>query len=238
MLYRRNAKVYMTARDQGKATLAINDIKKAAPSSTGALVYLKLDLSDLASVKASAEAFLEKEDKLHVHGRRRATRSTAAPTVHYPGAFLFTRLLTPTLVATAKRADTPPNTMRVVFLSSLSVELYGEKNVGIDMANLDYRVAAKDAKYRYGISKLGSWAYAVEFAARHRADGVAGVAVNPGNIRSDLSRSQNALFRALTYPANYPVVYGAYPQLWAGLSPNVAAGVRERMSSRLDDLGR
>jgi retinol dehydrogenase-12 len=47
LLYSKNAKVYIFARSEPKANQAIEDIKKAAPTSTGVLDFLPLDLSDL-----------------------------------------------------------------------------------------------------------------------------------------------------------------------------------------------
>jgi retinol dehydrogenase-12 len=50
-----NAKVYVASRSQEKAEVAIKDLK----DSTGKeALFLKLDLADLKSVKASAEEYL------------------------------------------------------------------------------------------------------------------------------------------------------------------------------------
>ena len=50
-----NAKVYVAARSQEKVEAAIRDLK----NSTGKeAIFLKLDLADLKSVKASAEEYL------------------------------------------------------------------------------------------------------------------------------------------------------------------------------------
>jgi len=50
-----NAKVYVAARSQEKVEAAIHDLK----NSTGKeAIFLKLDLADLKSVKASAEEYL------------------------------------------------------------------------------------------------------------------------------------------------------------------------------------
>lgn len=66
MLYARNATVYMGARSEDKARVAMADVKQAAPDSAGSLTYLHLDLADLRTIKASADAFLARESKLHV----------------------------------------------------------------------------------------------------------------------------------------------------------------------------
>jgi retinol dehydrogenase-12 len=51
----RNAKVYIAARSQEKTEAAIKDLKDQTGKEA---IWLKLDLSDLNAVKASAEEFL------------------------------------------------------------------------------------------------------------------------------------------------------------------------------------
>lgn len=234
MLYSKNGKVYVTARSEEKAEKAIQDIRTAVPTSSGDLVPLILDLADLTTIKASADRFLSAETRLHTlfnnagfMGPEKDTERTAQGYemhlgVNCLGPFLFTKLLTPTLVATARDKSVPPNTVRVIFLSSFAAELFAEKNVGIDMDNLDYRTE-KPSKYRYGVSKVADWGYAVELSKKYKNEGIIGLGVNPGNLRSELFRHQSRAFRFLTGPANYPVINGAYTQLWAGLSPEVTA---------------
>ncbi|KAI9697554.1 MAG: hypothetical protein M1820_007753 [Bogoriella megaspora] len=246
MLYSKNGKVYMTARSEEKANKAIEDIKSAVPKSSGALVYLPLDLEDLSSIKASVDRFLAAETRLHVlfnnaglMGAEKGVERTKQGYemhlgVNCVGPFLFTKLLTPTLVATAKDETTSPNTVRVIFMSSFAAELFAEKNTGLKMDNLDYHID-KPSKYRYGVSKAGDWAYAVELSKRFKAEGIIGLGVNPGNLRSDLFRHQSAIFKLLTGPANYPVINGAYAELWAGLSPEVTT---EKAGSYVIPFGR
>lgn len=220
----------MTARSESKAEEAIQFIKNTVPNSSGSLIFLPLDLADLASIKASAERFLAAESRLHVlfnnAGHQGPEGAIERTTLGYEkhlgvnclGPFLFTKLLTPVLVATENDPATPPNTVRVIFLSSCAAELFCEKNTGFDLANLDYHVD-KPSKYRYGISKLGDWAYAVELSKRFK--GLIGVPINPGNLQTELFRHQSSLFNLLTRPFNYPPINGAYAELWGGLSPDV-----------------
>lgn len=63
ILYSKNAKVYIAAREVGNA---IATTKKAEPASKGELVFLHLDFADLNSVKAPAEQFLSAEKRLLV----------------------------------------------------------------------------------------------------------------------------------------------------------------------------
>ncbi|SPQ24504.1 11172c2b-2db1-4dca-803f-84bab0c71b55 [Thermothielavioides terrestris] len=200
VLYARNAKVYVACRSEPKANQAIAEIKKAAPQSKGELIFLELDLADLTKVKSCAEAFLARESKLHVLfnnagvmvGPARPIPRTVqgyelALGVNCVGTFLLTKLLTPTLVATAKAE--PPNTVRIVWPSSFGLLQFAPPERGVDMDNLDFH-KPEDAITRYGISKCGVWLLAVECARRYKADGIVSVPMNPGNVQTSLARDQ------------------------------------------------
>lgn len=230
ILYSKNAKVYIAARSE---IGVIAHIKQTEPASKGTLVFLPLDLADLHSVKKSADQFLAAETKLHVLFNNagfmapddKKIRTTAQGYeiqmgVHCLGPFLFTKLLTPTLLATAKGSLT--NEIRVVFVSSLAAEFYHEKKGGLDLDNLDFH-RFKASIHRYGLSKVGVWAYGVEFSKRFAAQGVLGIPVNPGNLRSDLFKEQSFLFRLQVALFHYAPVNGAYTELFAGLSREVTA---------------
>ncbi|KAK8004541.1 hypothetical protein PG989_004260 [Apiospora arundinis] len=230
LLYSRNATVYLAARDESDT---IQHIKQAGPRSAGTLAYLPLDLGDLRSVKAAAERFLASETKLHVlfnnAGVMSADDNKMEKTVqgyekqlgvNCLGPFLLTKLLTPILVATAADRSTHTHEVRVVFVSSFAAETYHEKDVGIDLDNLDFH-NPKASIHRYGISKVGVWAYGNELTKRFAAKGVMGVPVNPGNLRSELFAQQGFFFRLQVALMHYPAVRGAYTELFAGFSPQV-----------------
>jgi NAD(P)-dependent dehydrogenase (short-subunit alcohol dehydrogenase family) len=50
IVYSKNGTVYLAGRSQDKAEQAIEEIKKAHPSSDGRLEFLKVDLADLVGV--------------------------------------------------------------------------------------------------------------------------------------------------------------------------------------------
>ena len=229
MLYAKNARVYVAARSKERAEKAIEDIEKASPKSKGTLKFLHLDLSDLYKVKTAAQSFMEQEKKLHVlfnNAGLMATEPLAKTAQGYEmalgvnciGTFLFTKLLTPTLVATAKTE--PANVVRVVWLSSFGLELFAAKDVGISLDNLDYHIPVPSTE-RYGISKCGAWALGVEFARRHKADGIISMPINPGNLTSELARDQPASLKIAARVLGYPPPMGACTELFAGLSPEV-----------------
>lgn len=229
MMYAKNAKVYIAARSKEKALSAISNIQASAPKSTGSLSFLHLDLADLSTIKSSAQAFLSKESKLHVlfnnagimlpaEGSKTAQNYEQQLGVNNVGTFMFTKLLTPTLVATAKTE--PQGTVRVIWVSSSAADGLSPTG-GVPMDNLDYHIP-RSSLYKYGVSKAGNYFQATEFARLYRAAGVVSVPLNPGNLNSDLWRTQGP-FMAWFLKAFvlHPPIYGAYTQLFAGLSPSV-----------------
>lgn len=182
ILYSKNAKVYAAARRDGEN--ALETIKASEPRSAGSLTFLPVDLSDLASVKTAADKFLAAESKLHVlfnnagimsgddgeNISRTAQGYEVQLGVNCLGPFLLTKLLLPTLRATAASRDDGlvTNEVRVVFVSSFAAEMHHEKCVGIDMADLDYRQRPRASIQRYGVSKVGAWCYGVELSRRFR----------------------------------------------------------------------
>lgn len=229
MLYSKDAKVYIAARSEERSQKAIEDIKSLNPQSRGALYFLRLDLADLTTIKPTVDSFLKRETKLHVVFNNAGVQSPN-PTktaqghethlgINAVGPFLFTKLLTPLLIETAK--SEPQSSVRVIWVSSSGAELMGEKSVGLHMDNLDYHIE-KPPLYKYAISKMANYLHGVEFAKRYKADGVISIPINPGNLSSDLYREQTRfIFRLLTRYMMYPPVNGAYTELYAGLSPDI-----------------
>ncbi|TLS30649.1 hypothetical protein PpBr36_02758 [Pyricularia pennisetigena] len=233
ILHSKNAKVYIAARDQAKAEAAAESIKASNPSSAGSLAFLRLDLADLTTIKASVDEFLSKEKQLHVLFNNAGVmmppqRSKTAQGyelqlgINNVGTFLFTRLLTPILTTTA--AASSPGSVRVVWVSSSMAEIASPSPGGVPLDKLD-DLASNDSispRVKYGISKAGNYLHATEYARRFGDKGIVSVALNPGNLRSDLARHLNSLQKAfLNYFVQHPTVNGAYTELFAGLSPEV-----------------
>lgn len=230
MLYYKHGRVYVAARSEEKALQAIEDIKAAAPDSKGELVFLHLDLADLRTIKASANQFLSKESRLDVlfnnagvmvpdPSSRTAQGYEMQLGVNNVGTFMFTELLTPLIVDTAKTA--PENSVRVIWVASSAADAPTAPTNGVDMDNLDYSKDKSDM-YKYMVSKGGNVLHSYEYSRRHASDGIVSVALNPGNLNSDLWRTQgwaaSAFLKAVFL---HPVKNGAYTELFAGLSPKV-----------------
>ncbi|KAI2642712.1 short-chain dehydrogenase [Xylaria nigripes] len=229
ILYSKNAVVWVTARSDEKGANAIASIKEAHPSSTGRLEYLHLDLSDLTTIKASAEKFLAKESRLDVlfnnagvmrpeYGSKTAQGYELQLGTNCLGPFLFTKLLTPTLVTTAKTAS--KGSVRVIWVSSSAAEHLTPKG-GIDLDNLDYKRDGIYALKKYGISKAGNYYHGTEYARLHRDDNIVSVSLNPGNLKTDLDRNCNFMEMMFRHATTFPVVNGAYTELYAALSGEV-----------------
>lgn len=195
ILYSHNAKVYVAARSEQKASKAIASVEASYPKSGGDLVFLYLDLDDLTVVKQSAESFLSKESKLDVlwnnagvmippEGSKTKQGYEAQLGTNCLGPFLFTKILTPLLVETAKSA--PQGSVRVVWLGSSAAEVMSPKG-GVEMGNLDYKKNETNW-YKYGTSKAGNVLYGKEFAKRYQADGVLSVVCARRRLSAGLSR--------------------------------------------------
>ncbi|KAI1449400.1 NAD(P)-binding protein [Annulohypoxylon stygium] len=241
ILYSKNAKVYMMGRSEERMTKAIESIRTAVPKSAGDLTYIHLDLADLETIKPSVEKFLTKEKKLDIlfnnagvafpeKGSKTKQGYELQVGVNCIGTFALTKLLTPILVSTAKTSQ--PNSVRVVWVSSSAAQAANAK------AFLDYVYHGEKGGLfdYYSTSKLGNFLQNTEFASKHKQDGIVSTSLNPGNLDSDLWRTQGPLMTwFLRKTVFFPSVYGAYTCLFAGLSPQVTL---EKSGSHIAPWGR
>jgi len=231
ILYQHGATVYLAGRSPDKAIKSINTMKEAYPDSKGRVEFLKVDLSDFATIKPAVEEFLSKESKLHVltnnagvmfppKGSKDAHGHELQLGTNCLGPFLFTKLLVPILQKTA--AEEPAGTVRVTWASSLMAQLSAPKN-GVEFTKSG---AAKEFNTNddYSQSKAANCYFASELAARHAKDGIISVSWNPGNLRSELQRNMGSVIKTIldTFML-HPTVYGGYTELFAACSPDITA---------------
>ncbi|KAK6542023.1 hypothetical protein TWF694_007794 [Orbilia ellipsospora] len=234
ILYSKNAKVYIAGRSVTNGTTAVNLIKNEYPKSDGGLEFLQLDLSDLTTIKPAVEKFLESEKRLDalVHN----AGVMAAPTdwrteqgwdiqlgTNVAGPFVLQRHLQPILMETAKFA--PKDSVRVVFLSSISAHIAPEG--GVDYANIESKgtltlsmFAGIDSILKYAQSKCANVLMAKAYAQKFKDSGVIAVAPNPGNLKTDLTR-HNPIAGALMSFFLYAPRYGALTELYSVASPEI-----------------
>jgi retinol dehydrogenase-12 len=190
LLYSRNGTVYIAGRNAENGSDAIKWMQQSHTESKGVLHFLHLDLNDLTTIKSSAQAFLAKERRLDVLFNNAGVMIPPKGSTTKQGyelqlgtncvaPFLFTKLLTPTLIQTAKTA--PKGSVRVIWVSSGVVDIMA----GVDMGNLDGKKQLSDWG-RYSVSKSGNVLQAIEYQRRHKQDGVISV-VSPTPSLSPLS---------------------------------------------------
>ncbi|KAJ4387720.1 short-chain alcohol dehydrogenase [Gnomoniopsis smithogilvyi] len=227
MVYSKNAKVYMMARSEEKTQEAIKDIETSLPNSDGELHFIRLDLSDLTSIKQSVDEFLSREHELHLlfnnagvgypeKGSKTKQGYELQIGVNCLGPFGFTNFLAPTLVSTAKTS--PRGSVRVIWVSSSASEAFSPKG----LMEILPKIEEAGEMDKYSISKLGNYLHATEFAARYKAEGVVSIPLNPGALDSDFWRTQGGITTAiLRKTVLHPPIYGAYTNIFAAFSPEI-----------------
>lgn len=224
------ARVYLAARSQQKAEQAIKELQAANQKATN-VVFLKLDLASLESVKDAASNFLQRETRLDILINNAGIMMTPEGLTkdgyeiqfgtNVVGPALFTQLLLPIMRDTAKLN---PQT-RVVLLSSAAhamapSDLYKVGEFKTTMPN-------RKTTERYTTSKLADIHYAKALAEREPHVKI--VPVHPGMVATDLHHASEGLFlRPFLFTAvkffATPVEKGALSQIWTAVSPDVKSG--------------
>ncbi|KAI2466607.1 short-chain dehydrogenase [Annulohypoxylon bovei var. microspora] len=227
MLYRYDGRVYIAGRSEEKARQAIKAIQAEAPTSKGSLEFLHLELDDLSTIKASAEAFKARESKLHVLWNNAGVSRPPLGSVSKQGIelqlatnclgpFLFTQLLMPLVKTTA--ATAPPSSVRVIWTASNIVELSAPTGALV-MSELDN--PPQDQSRVYTNSKAGNWLLSAELARQAGPSGVVSVALNPGTAYTNLFRHTPSVW-FFAYPLMCNPKEAAYTELYAGLSKDIS----------------
>jgi NAD(P)-dependent dehydrogenase (short-subunit alcohol dehydrogenase family) len=232
IFYAAGAKVYILSRTESNVKIAIRKIEEqyaSAPrDNIGSLHFIHLDLEDLESVKNAAASFKERETRLDVlycnaglavvPGSPKTKQGLELHLgVNCVAHVLLQKLLLPILTSTAK--ITPKDSVRVVWASTVLVEL-GSPKGGIKIHELNQ--PSNYTNDNYAISKTAMWFAASEISKRYgKETGVVNIAGNPGTYVSNAWRTTPAYvyypFRLLM---RHPK-FGAYTNLWMGLSEEV-----------------
>ncbi|KZW03701.1 NAD(P)-binding protein [Exidia glandulosa HHB12029] len=220
-LLRKNAKVYGAARSKAKAEAAIADLR-ASSGGKGEIVYLELDLADLASVKRAAEEFLSHESNLDILFNNAGVMvppidqlTTQGYDLQFGtnvlGHFYFTKLLLPALLASTHGART--------LHTSSSASQWGTIDFKTFKDGPERR--KKSRPWLYGQSKLGNVFVAKEFGKRYADRGLVSTSMNPGNINTELQRHMGnpSFMEKLNEWFLYSPALGAVTQLYAGTAP-------------------
>jgi retinol dehydrogenase-12 len=217
-LARQGWRVCVTARSAEKGEAAVASVKAASGSDD--VFFLALDLADLSSVRACADAFLARGEPLHVlvnnagvAGVRGLTRQGFELMfgVNHLGHFLLTQLLLDRLTSSAPA--------RVVTVAS---------DAHYQARGIDWEVLRRPAR---GITGLGEYAgsklcnvlFSQELARRTAGTGVTTYALHPGVVASDIWRRVPWPVRPLVTRRMLSVDAGAATSLYCATSPTVAS---------------
>lgn len=229
------AHVVGAARDLAKAERATAGVRAAVQGDAG-FELLELDLADLASVRAAADALLARGERFDLvianagvmatpEGKTKDGFETQFGTNHL-GHFVFVNRIAPLI----------RDGGRLVNLSSA-----GHRFSDVDLDDPNFEHTPYDPWQAYGRSKTANILFAVEFDRRHKGRGVRAVAVHPGGIMTELSRHMSdgeldALvdnLNASQREAGLPdfefksIPQGAATSVWAGIvaAPDEVGGL-------------
>lgn len=177
------AYVVGAARDLAKAEAATKQVREAATDNGGGFELIELDLANLASVRAAADALLAKGELFDVVIANAGVMAT--PFGHTADGF-ETQFGTNHLghfVFVNRIAKLIRDGGRLVNLSSS-----GHRFSNVDLEDPGFEHTPYEPFVAYGRSKSANILFAVAFDARHRARGVRATAVHPGGIQTELGR--------------------------------------------------
>jgi retinol dehydrogenase-12 len=213
----RGGRVFLACRSEAKGSHAVASIVAATGNAN--VSFLPLDLADLASVRACADAFLATGQPLNVlinnaglAGQHGLTSDGFEVTfgVNHLGHFALTTALLDRLIASAPA--------RVVTVSSDAH--YDAK--GIDFTALRRRARSITGLHAYAVSKLCNVLFTQELARRLDGQQVTTYALHPGVVASDIWRRVPAPVRPLLTRRMLSVEDGAQTSLHCATDPEVA----------------
>jgi NAD(P)-dependent dehydrogenase (short-subunit alcohol dehydrogenase family) len=220
------SQIYLAARTESKARSAIDEIKTQVPDAK--VEFLSLDLTDFASVKAAADAFKQKEQRLDILLNNAGIMAVPYSTTkqgyeiqfgtNHMGHALLTKLLLPVLL---KTAEEPNADVRVVTLSSKGHQL-APRDCGIIY---DQAAAETYGTWpRYGSAKLANLLHSRGLTAHYPS--ITAASVHPGVIKTDLFASTQRDSMIVRYGMAavgglfmQTVPQGTKNQLWACTAP-------------------
>lgn len=189
-LARAGGRVILAGRSQPKTEAVIAEIAQQVPGAK--LEFVALDLGDLASVRAAAEAILARDQAIDVlinnaglAGSRGLTKDGFELTfgTNHLGPYLFTRLLLDRI----KRSGAA----RIVNVASASH--YQAKTIEWDAVRQPTKSVTGMKEYE--MSKLANVLFSNELARRLAGTGVTSYALHPGVVATDVWRRVPAPLR-------------------------------------------
>jgi NAD(P)-dependent dehydrogenase (short-subunit alcohol dehydrogenase family) len=219
------AQVVGAARDLKKADAATDQVRKDAAANGGSFEVIALDLASLTSVRACADALLEKGEPFDVIIANAGVMAT--PFGHTEDGFetqFGTNHLGHFVLVNRIAALLRPGG-RLINLASA-----GHRYASVDLQDPNFERTPYDPWVAYGRSKTANILFAVAFDLRHRDRGIRAAAVHPGGIQTELARhldpaqlqaTIDRISKESTAARGQPFKYKKIPQgaatsVWAG----------------------
>jgi len=221
---RQGAHVVIAARNAAKAAAAVAEIETRADAH-GRIETIPIDLASFASVRAFADAFTARHDRLDVllnnAGlvlRKRAVTVDGHETqfqVNHLSHFLLTNLLNDALARSAPA--------RVVNVSSYA---HQTARKGLDFDDLDWERRRYRGFAVYSATKLMNLLFTRELARRSDAGALTANALHPGFVGSNFAREGDlGLLGTIGMPLARPFAIssekGALTSIYLASSPDV-----------------
>ncbi len=210
----------------GRDPAKIEAVKAEIGSTPGSLEFLTADLSSQAQIRALAEQFRHKYDRLHVLVNNAGALFTSYRTtadglemtfaLNHLSYFLLTHLLLDTIIASAPA--------RIINVAS---DAHAGSTINFDDLGHRQNYSGWTA---YGASKLANILFTYELARRLEGTGVTVNAVHPGFVNTNFQRAAGLNMRGPLTPEE-----GADTQLWLATSDEVD-GITGRYFVRRHDI--
>lgn len=186
-LYLTGANVWITARDMTKGNEIAHEL---STDSSRPVKVIEMSLDSFASIRRGAKDFLAETPTLNIlinnagvmacpEGKTRDGHELQFGTNHL-GHFLLFEMLKPALLAAA----TPETPSRVIAVSSTGHSMAE----ALDFDNLNFTKSPYHPFTAYGNSKLANIYFANELTRRYQNQGLIGLSLHPGSIKTPLRR--------------------------------------------------
>ncbi|HEX3227437.1 MAG TPA: SDR family NAD(P)-dependent oxidoreductase [Pyrinomonadaceae bacterium] len=213
------AQVVGAARDLIKAKAATEQVRKDADANGGGFELVELDLANLKSVRACADALLAKREPFDVIIANAGVMAT--PFGHTADGF-ETQFGTNHLghfVLVNRIAPLIRKEGRLINLASA-----GHRFSNVDLEDPNFERTPYEPFVGYGRSKTANILFAVAFDKRHRDRDIRAAAVHPGAIHTELGRHMDmSQFQKMIDEMNQQLAAEGKPAFQLKTSPQGAA---------------
>ena len=228
------AQVVGAARDLDKAKAATAQVGRDAAANGRSFELVELDLANLKSVRACADALLKKGESFDVVIANAGVMAT--PFGHTADGF-ETQFGTNHLghfVLVNRIASLIRDGGRLINLSSS-----GHRFSNVDLDDPNFERTPYEPFVAYGRSKTANILFAVAFDKRHRHRGVRAAAVHPGGIRTELGRYVDAgrMEKLIEQMNQQLAAEGKPPFQWKTIPQGAATSVWAGVVAPADEIG-